>query len=578
MIHTKIRHFPACLATQLSMHIVQKLRLWNRRTVCLGLGIIGVASVSTFTIAKPLDDINQYADRCAAEMGAGAGAYMPIGIFPNPPDNTGTEEIPVFWNGKRITYRVTDPTKPEDGEYVFDGMSGKKAGEVGGPYPDGANTAGKITRKQDLKCDFWSHVNEENGCVPGQRILRKDVGTCMEGTKVGQACSADAGCDDIAGACQDIVTWTFIFRREQPPVPGAPWEEAMERKKFHPYYFNNMDAIAFKKDTGATCWFDTFQTDRITGRQKLSTTVNKWWESATPGVPQGIPRPGGKDTNKQTRAESFWNTPKDVMDPVSGVGERCIHCHGNGPVLVTRWINQGGAFTGRIAGEIPYWHAAKLFFNPFFQNFAASTKPAMECGGSCHGSWSVSASTMPGGGLANAMTQNPIPGHASNYRLQIDDLGMAFAGTCMGGGNNGNACDAQSLCPDGACKGGQNAGILREMPHPFRVDALDGSRVPGTPKDWDTIVKPEYDAMKVCLRVCAPGNARMGQTCADNTECLGSTCPAVDATQCNDAEQADIPDFFGAQDLDASEPPTSSASPHRRRCRPRLLRSFAPIA
>lgn len=516
-------------------------------SVLFALSLAIFAYVST---AAPLDDVNQYADRCAAELGAGAGSYMPIGQLPNPPNYTDTVEVPVFWNEKRITYVQTGAT-PDAGHYLFDGVAGKKRNMPGEPgydntlpnepgYPDGANTVGDITSKANLHCDFWSHVNDANGCVPGQRVMQKDVGVCKGGDKDGQICGKDAQCTN-GGACKEIVTWSFVFRRVQPPVAGAPWGE------FHPYYYNNMDAIAFKKDTGGVCWFDTLLTQTLTN--------NNWW--VAPGtLAPGIPRPGGKDADKKTRAKNFWETPAQVRN-AADPNERCIACHGNGPILVSRWINQGNALS---RDEVPYWHPAKLLTNPIFKKFTGNMKPADQCGDSCHDEyWGVSAQTMPGGTLANAMTQNPIAPRASNYRLQIDDAtGMKRVGKCAGGANNGMQCAAQADCPNGACKGGQDAGILREMPHSFDVKALDGTIVPGTPKDWDTEVKPLYDGMKDCRRTCG-GGVRAGQLCADDSDCQPSppnTCTAIDVNKCDATEQAKIPAFFGAQSLNDSVPPT----------------------
>ena len=517
--------------------------------------------------AAPLDDVNQYADRCAAELGAGAGAYMPIGLFPNPPDFTGTVEIPTFWNQKVISFenvRTDSGKRCSDAgagcnagnsrfEFLFDGKAGHKAGETasGSPapgqpaYPDGANTAGRVVSKAQLKCDFWSHVNTTNGCLPGQRAVRTTVGTCRGGNE-GKACSADNQCG--GGSCQDQVQWSFIFRRREAPVTGAAFGPS------HPYFSNNMDAVAFKKDTGAACWFDTLGAG--------STTTDKWWESRVAGLPvagpAGIPRPGGKDADKKARALAFWKTPADV-GPNNKLSEKCTSCHGNGPILTSRWINAGGAFSGRLSGEIPYWHPAGLLPNPSFKRFAEGTKPApamtTRCS-NCHDAWSTIAATSPGGTLANAMTRDsgtsPL---ASNFRKQIDDAtGLAKQGKCSGGANINKTCTAQTDCPAGACLGGQDAGIMREMPHSFMVQAPDDTRVAGTPKDWDTLVKPGYVAMKVCLRTCA-GGARVGRECRANSECPGSTCMTIDATKCDDTKPADIPKFFGAQDRDQSLPP-----------------------
>ena len=527
--------------------------------------------VAAMARAAPLDDVNQYADRCAAELGAGAGAYLPVGLLPNPPDFNGTVEVPVYWNEKAISFelvRTDNGTRCSDAaagcnagnsrfEFLFDGKPGHKAGEAadgtpapGAPaYPDGANTTGRIVAKANLRCDFWSHVNTNNGngCLPGQRIARTEVGNCR-GDNEGKACTANNQCG--AGTCQDKVQWSFIFRRQDAARAGAPWGAA------HPYFFNNFDAVAFKKDTGAVCWFDTLE--------KQSTTKDKWWESRVAGAPvpgpAGLPRPGGKDADKKARAVEFWMTPARVKAN-DGADGQCIACHGNGPIITSRWLNEASAFSARQGGEIPYWHPAGILADPSFKKFSEGTKPAPAsttgCS-NCHAYWSTSASTTPGGFLARDMTSDASsrPALASNFRKQIDDTtGLPKQGKCAGGARDTMSCAAQTDCPAGACLGGQDAGILREMPHSFTVKAPDGSFVEGTPKDWDDLIRPAFTAMQACLQICVGGD-RAGAVCSDNAGCPpAGTCKLVDVTQCDQAKPADVPKFFGAQERAASMPP-----------------------
>lgn len=563
---TRIRS--GCYLRYSSRILSARAEVFKRTVTFLMLSTFGGMLPTPNAWAAPLDDVNQYAERCAAELGAGAGAYIPIGQLPGPPNFSDTVEVPVYWNQLPITYQQTGATAGV-GRYLFGGLPGKKRNMPGEPgydntkadepgYPDGANTIGNITTKSNLKCDFWSHVNAANGCVPGQRVLQKKIGTCEGNTATnGMACPSDDAVCGAGGACKEVVTWAFIFRRAQPPVTGAPWGE------FHPYFFNNLDAVAYKADTGGTCWFDTIQV--VPGpaprAAKLSTTKDRWWEPATVGVPAGIPRAGGKDRDKQNQAKTFWNAPNEIKDAIalngsSAPGEHCTGCHGNGPVLVSRWVNAGRALS---RSEKPFWHPAKLLPNPEFKNFDTPTaKPASHCGGSCHGVWSVSASTTPNGRLAEEMTRDLslMPALASNYRRQINDAtGLPKQGKCVGGANDTMNCAAQTECPAGACMGGQQAGILREMPHPFTLQAPNRMRVPGTPKDWEDTVRSGYDAMSVCRRTCV-GGGRPGAPCAENSECPGSTCRAIDPTSCNETKLATIPKFFGAQNRAMSSPPT----------------------
>lgn len=500
---------------------------------------------TSLAFAAPLTDINQYADRCAAELGAGTGSYMPLELLPAPGMFADTREIPVYWNQKRITF---EETSAGEWEFLFDG----KPGAVG--YPDGANTRGRILERHrsELKCDYWSHINTSTrtctggvnidrecrnngqcpgstcsavvlptGCFPGQRMLQREVGTCSVG---GAACNATpcAG----AGTCEDIVTWGAVFRRVQPPRAGQ-----LAFNPFHPFFFNNFDVIAFKQGTGAACWFDTLGTRTL--------QRDRWWEAAA-GTPAGVPRPGGKDTAKQARAVPFWMTPEAIQHPTQP-DQRCPVCHGNGPILASRWINNGNVFrsSSNSGREIAYWHPAKLFDNPLFKTFDAAGKPAQECGDGCHRAWSISAETMPGGFLARDMTEpataaTPL---ASHYRRQINAAGNPLAMTCIGGTNVGQACIADAGCPNSTCAAGQRAGILREMPHPFRR---------GTPADWTTNVQPLYDAMKACLQSCV-GGTRPGEACGKDADCPGSTCRLIVDANCSGAVRAEIPKFFGAQ-------------------------------
>lgn len=523
------------------------------KTATLALMAAMVAAIPSLT-AAPLTDINQYADRCAAELGAGTGAYMPLELLPAPGNFSDTREVPVFWNRRLITFEETDPATgarmpgSNHWEFLFDGRPGAAG------FPDGANTVGRITqvRRDALKCDYWSHVNTTvdtcvaganagrtcrpgvaadcpgstcttmpTGCFPGQRILRRDVGTCSVSRA---ACNAATPCGAGQGTCIDVINWSAVLRRQAPPKPG---QAAFD--PFHSFFFNNFDVIALKADTGGVCWFDTLFTGTL--------QVDKWWEAA-PGTPPGVPRPGGRDTAKKARAQPFWMSPASIQH-VGAPKERCPTCHGNGPILASRWINQGNAFRGRndTEHEIPYWHPAKLFDDPLFKTFGTrGSMPARQCGRDCHAAWSVSAETMPGGELANAMVAEPAAGTASHYRRQLDDMGAPFAKTCSGGAKHGAACTADLECDPGTCEAGQRAGILREMPHPFL----------GTPADWTADVLPQYTAMDVCRRRCN-GGARATKACAGNADCPGSTCRPIDPAACTGVARATIPTFFGAQ-------------------------------
>ena len=81
--------------------------------------------VAAMARAAPLDDVNQYADRCAAELGAGAGAYLPVGLLPNPPDFNGTVEVPVYWNEKAISFELV---RTDNGTRCSDAAAGCNAG------------------------------------------------------------------------------------------------------------------------------------------------------------------------------------------------------------------------------------------------------------------------------------------------------------------------------------------------------------------------------------------------------------------------------------------------------------------
>jgi len=526
-------------------------------------------------------DVNQYADECACELGGGEVGYMPIGVMPSD-----AQEIPVFWNQKRITF---EQTTPGDWEFLFDGKPGQAkeicsgGGNEGLPcmadsdcpggtcptagYPDAANIVGRITNTAALKCDYWSHINgpttemsPTGGCVPGQRQLQTQ--TCTSGTRTGGACQSDGDCP--GGACGEVV-WTFAFRRVQPPqtprctndatqtclvdadCPGGavgtcPWTPS------HPNWFSVMDVNGLNPSTGGVCWFDTLgaaaQARCMGGAkngmkcrdraacdgapcERSGTCVGgtspgafclgdpecagggtcgelggmverEWW--MRPGVSPGIPRPGGKDSAKRARALDFWDTPQVMRS-----GD-CTQCHGNGPFLISRWMNQsekicnGGANDTKACKrpedcpggtcdptiqrapfrafretyEQPFWNTARLLPDrPFFI-------PSQQRCANCHGSWSTASATCPGGLLAEAMTSVPFGiTEASAFRLQ-SDIAPAM----------------------------QSAGAMYEMPHPFA----------GTPAAWETNVRPRYNAIKPCCRVCDVGD-QAGLGCENDSDC-----------------------------------------------------------
>ena len=529
------------------------------------------AFASLMVSAAPLDDVNQYADRCAAQLGAGAGAYLPIGILPTPDNFSDSQEVPVFWNQKRITFQETAPLngapRPGSGhwEFLFDGMPGAV-----GSFPDGANTVGRILEgnRQDLKCDFWSHVQAAlDACVGGAN----DGLTCPNGAAdcPGGACRfyPDGLLSRPASAAARCRYLPQSRRARRPH--GMHGRRAVRWRcrvvPGHRHLVVCLPATAPSQvgashvQSDASLLLQQFRCRCLQGRHRRHVLVRHagdregltkdgWWKDAA-GMPSGLARPGGKDRVKKDRAKAFWETPAQVRydtDPKKGEN-RCTACHGNGPILTSRWINQGAVagmlgdlFSNRISRSIAYWHPAKLLPDPFFKR--------TQCGESCHNAWSVSANTMPGGNLAKAMTTNPPPALASNYRLQIDNTGAAFARTCRGRGTKeGQPCTVDADCggAPAVCRAGQNAGILLEMPHRFA----------GTPAEWATDVKPSYDAMTGCLRVCA-GGLQAGKACAEDAECPGSTCPMVAAGVCADTAQATIPAFLGAQSV--GPPPSAS--------------------
>jgi len=305
-------------------------------------------------------NINEYADQCACELGGGPGAYMPTGVMPNHADS---KEIPVYWNEKQISFVET---APGTWEYLFAGMPG-----VANSYPAPDNTTGRIFNKADLKCDYWPHVESVNThCIPGQRSAQIKVGD---------------------------VTWTFLWRREQPPKPGhAPWDA------FHPNYHIVMDVNAYNSENEGVCWFDTLNSNE-------SETFEWWVPAPGTGVPPGLPRPGGKHPDKMNRAAGYWDTPAQMQ------GEPCTGCHGNGPLLTPVWLSEENVPVDDDTER--YWNAAELFAQPeMFDTAGAAGK--VSCGAGCHDLWTKGSSTCPGGDIASAMTTTPTKSWASDYRLQ----------------------------------------------------------------------------------------------------------------------------------------------------------------
>ncbi len=99
---------------------------------------------------------------------------------------------------------------------------------------------------------------------------------------------------------------------------------------------------------------------------------------AAAGTPAGVPGPGGKDSAKKAGALAFWMTPAQIQH-LARHEDRCLVCHGNGPILASRRINDGDACRGRsdTDREIAYGHPAKLFDNPLFEDARPSLRAAL---------------------------------------------------------------------------------------------------------------------------------------------------------------------------------------------------------
>lgn len=418
-------------------------------------------------------DVNEYAQECKTALNAGDAGLMPEEVLPD--DSCGAE-IPIYWNQKRVKYKKVDAGGNPDPagvayEYVFDDGGTFKKG-VANTFPDSDNTTatGRIAAKADLKCDYWSLINQDNGCVPDQRVLQREE----------------------KGPGGKEVLWTFIFRRTQPAIPGqANWDE------FHPFYFNVMDVNALNPETGAVCWFDTLvsgtqvdlkgacsndatrECDGATpcagggtctnpppqAARKTGMTQKEWWKK---GKKRGIPRPGGSDAQTIAAALEFWDPPGQL---VRFPGGPCTGCHGNGPFVSNRWINKDNRKRVSVRDDgKPYWNAGGLMENlTFFETAKDAKGNKLNCGQGCHRLWAREAATCPGGTVAEIMTRSPL---------------NVLTGT--------PAASRWRKNESVAIPANRDTSIMFEMPDP----GTGGS----TPANWDNDFKDEYEAMKACCQ------------------------------------------------------------------------------
>ncbi len=305
----------------------EQLRSADSKSASINAMALNSESSGRQVCSSALEDVHCYADACAMDLGGNLEEnYMPEGIDPRKPE-TG-EEIKVYWNKKQITWQEYQGTW----QYLFDGKPGAK------DWPEkAADLTAPVTDSSFLKCDFMQDSNSST-CLPTQkRATIKKGGT----------------------------TWVYLFRRDAPVQPGVDADDPR-----HIDNWGNVAIVGYKTSTGkvvnaqgnqtsvnGVCWFNTFN--------KTNSGMTK--------KPFPIPVPGGRFGNSESEqkrraaAIAFFDTPSEhrTLTAYFGgivsneVGDNCVTCHGNGPVLDSSWYRE---HKGEVPGDdrLPFYSGAGL--------------------------------------------------------------------------------------------------------------------------------------------------------------------------------------------------------------------------
>ena len=317
------------------------------------LALAGENASAHHACSSALSDVNCYADACALELGGNIeDNYIPAKMDPRDP-NFG-ETIMTFWNGKLIKFEKLNNIW----QYTFDGKPG------GQDWPEkGAGLAAPVQSAAALRCDSMQQGNQAD-CIPGQKryVVKKGE-----------------------------VTWTMLFRRNAPPIPGVGADSPYSIEKWGNIAVVGYRASASKmslpggaqSEINLACWFNTFN------------HTNRGDKKVFP-----IPVPGGRfgttpEEEKRRQATiAFWDTPQEhrtLTANFGGIvsnnpGDNCVTCHGLGPVLDAVWYREK-AGDAPSDSDIPFASVAGLHNPRTFWQETGST-----CA-SCHKIWSVGTAT-----------------------------------------------------------------------------------------------------------------------------------------------------------------------------------------
>lgn len=323
-------------------------------------------SISSLGVCAPGDPLTGWkpngvhylADVAACEMGGGKENYMPADISPST-----ARDIPVYWNGKLVTW---DDSMGENGEFVFDGKSGSEGRPDGYRYPMTNFLGG------GLRCDHGSALNDGNSghvCLPGRKLWNKTT---------------------------NGITWMALFRRLS--VARA---RVTEWNEYNPSWFDVTGIVGLKTSSYGVAWFNAKGTDLSGADLKAGLS------------PGPLPVPGGLNPQLRpdgVRASKFYQEPSTMED--------CTKCHGT-PFIGSDWIAQLTDISFKSDESKYFWNAAHdvvpQITDRYFFKYASKKGRNYKCG-SCHAHWAVGAQTSPYGIIANNMTVAMAANSTSEWR------------------------------------------------------------------------------------------------------------------------------------------------------------------
>jgi hypothetical protein len=322
----------------------------------------GSVTQALANIQAPRTNIHTYTDQCFCKWGLVDATFPEIKL-----NDPRLEDITPRWGKRRYRWN--------NGQYEFEqtaDMGDYAPADV--DFPEKGVT-GPIRSLDKIKCDRQSHVGGQYSCALGQKRMEFR--------------------DEATG-----VTWSFIFRRLESAIPKEPWGPQ------HKNFFHNIDVSAYKPtsakdpqagdvEQNAACWFDTINKG---GTSQFKTEVDDDFT---------LPRPGGRygeSREEQDRYQAtiaFWDhvTPNPPGSVEKDFNQDCTGCHGNGPVLDSRYYRQGGGRRHKD-DDLPFHNIEFPTMDREFFEDAKVTNGG--CGGDCHAYWAKNTETCAGGSIAES--------------------------------------------------------------------------------------------------------------------------------------------------------------------------------